>query len=117
MKNNIFLILLSITFLSCKFGLKATPENIVGKWNIIEAKRNGQATKTLESAYFEFNDNHQVTSNILQSAGPSHFELEDDVLIINDLQPVSFNITEFNQDTMSVNGVFGNYQLELLLAK
>jgi hypothetical protein len=108
---------LSFCFISCKSGLNATKENIAGHWNIVQAERDGTPTKTLESGFFDFTKEGMVSSNLLPSSEPMPYILESNILKIDGDMPFSFTILEMANDTINMEGLMGNYKVELTLAK
>ena len=50
---------------------------LTGKWELVEASRNGDATNTLADLYFEFDDAGSLNTNMPTMEGASKYELDD----------------------------------------
>lgn len=61
------------------------PQNIdillPGRWELDEAKRDGQPAESLTGLYYEFDENGQMRSNLPVGAGESQYELDGATLM------------------------------------
>lgn len=67
-----------VLFAACQNETKDTnyEELILGRWELIEALRDGKPTETLTGIYFEFKPEGRVVSNLAGQEEESKFELE-----------------------------------------
>jgi hypothetical protein len=118
MSNKVILTILFIcSLIGCKQNAEINSETLEGKWSVLQASRDGQPTKTLESAYFDFTKNGKVSSNILQSTDNIDYSIDGNFIHIKDATPFTLAITNFQKDTMNAEGLLGSYKVELQLAK
>jgi hypothetical protein len=118
--------MIRISTLMCLFffcflllGCKKTiiqPNDLVGYWSIINASRDDVPTQLLESGYFIFSENKMI-SNILTSTDSLNYTLAEDKISIQDQNPIIFELTKFQNDTLSMTGLLNNLKFDLELKK
>ena len=75
-------------------------ELILGRWEIQQAFRDGQATETLDKLYFEFFKDGQMRTNLM-GAETATYELEDSQLYQRDSQmDIDYTIESIGDSTM-----------------
>ena len=102
-------VLVSIIFiLGCGDSVKPIEQKILtGTWNIIDAKRNQKATKSLDSGYITFEDNNQIFSNILASDQDWTYEVIDNTIQISGKEDIKLHVIDHRTDTLEVAGAMG----------
>jgi len=57
-----------------------TKDQLLGRWEIIEATRNGNPTETLDDLFFEFSEEGIMRSNILGASYKATYEIRADAI-------------------------------------
>ncbi len=117
MRCIIFFIIGFISLFACKQSVHLKPIDLKGKWNFAKAFRNGKEAKTLENAYFEFQDDKSVLSNLFEAQGMATFTVDKAKLIIHDKTPLELDIIEFSNDSMHLTGKMNSFDMEFHLVK
>lgn len=65
-------------FSACGDDAAVQSSELVGRWEIKEAFRDGKATDTMEGMYFEFSEDGQLVTNMTGAAETYSFELDGD---------------------------------------
>ncbi len=110
-------LLVSIALSSCKQAVDLKPSDLKGKWNFSKAFRNGKQAKTLESAFFEFQDDKSVSSNLFIEKQTTTFTVENSKLVINDELPLEFEVVAFSKDSLQLKGQMNSFEMEFHLVK
>lgn len=112
----IFIFLSIIMFLlSCK-NSNPSYEDINGEWSIIEAKRNGRITRTLENVYFKFDSTPKMQTNILGEDQSYPINYDFPSIEIESSQLNKLNVISLVEDTLILSTRIDKfkYDLELL---
>lgn len=72
------LILSSVLISSCGDDNAVQEADLLGRWEITEASRDGKATDTMEGMYFAFAEGGQLTTNMTGTDETYRFELDGD---------------------------------------
>jgi hypothetical protein len=94
---------LLMTFIACKSDSKDTNygELIIGRWEIVEALRNGRPTETLTGAFLEFLPKGRMNSNIGGMQGESAYTIEGNVISSkSERLPVDYNILHLGDSSL-----------------
>jgi hypothetical protein len=116
MKLTLALAVFVITFSSCN-STSLKPLDLKGKWNFSKVMRNGKESKTMESAFFVFQDDKSVSSNLFQIGELTTFTIDNSKLIINDVTPLEFEISKFSKESMELTGKMNGFDMEFFLVK
>ena len=103
MKNSSILVLvLFITIISaCKPDKNNAPELLLGRWEVIEASRNGRPTESLADLYFEFTHDGKLMTNVTGIPEEGTYEVRgDQVLQRNTQLDADYNIEEITEDKL-----------------
>lgn len=109
----IFLLPLIMLAWSCKNSSGIEQEGLYGKWDIVNAKRNGKDTPYLRGGYFIIEPNGLMTVNITGSDERGNYNLENNILTLNDEQ--NFLIEKLHQDSMMIRYTSDTKQTFLIL--
>jgi hypothetical protein len=110
-----FFIFLCFTIISCNNSIKANA-NLQGKWEIINASRNGRNTLTLEKGYFEFWNNDSIETNILGEILKTNYELKNNIIFTSsELSTIS--VVKAKLDTIFLETEISNYLFSFTLVK
>ncbi len=109
----IFLLPLILLVWSCKNNAGIEQEGLYGKWDIVNAKRNGKETPYLRGGYFIIEPNGLMTVNITGSDERGDYNLENNILTLNDEK--NFLIEKLHQDSMMVRYTSDTKQTFLIL--
>ncbi|MCB0641955.1 MAG: hypothetical protein KDC44_09965 [Phaeodactylibacter sp.] len=76
-------------------------DQLIGRWEVIQALRNDQPTETMTDFYLEFGADNRMTSNLNGAAEQVPYELKDKVIHQkSDRMPVDFNIVDLSDSLM-----------------
>ena len=102
-------------FISCQ--LEKEKINLQGKWNIVNANRNGKPTSTLEHAYFDFLSDSLLMTNILREDITVNYEIRDNKIWQSGSTPLVYHIVEIVQDSLVLETKIKNYDFIFYLKK
>jgi len=95
----------------------ATPNDIIGKWELVEGYRNGRLTESLTDTYFEFFMEGNMRTN-LGTVGDSDYILKDNIIAqSNDRFSVDYTIEEFGDSTLVLSMIMRNFPFLLKLKR
>ena len=66
---------------SCGDDNAITTTDLVGRWQIQNATRNGEPTTTMEGMYFEFSDDGKLLTNMTGAEEAYTYELDGDAIL------------------------------------
>jgi hypothetical protein len=112
-----FILILLVTNLGCKNDDKAFQKDIIGMWDVYAAQINNKPSGFMEDAWFKFNADATVESNVFEDGGVKNYEIKSGNLIINTKDKFSLNITMAGKDTMYLDGKLKYYYMEYFMAK
>lgn len=84
--------------------------NIIGKWNVVNADRNGSRTSTLEDAYFQFNADSTMVTNILRRDLTTGYTIRDRTIVQNTNSPLAFDIVDLIGDSLILSSKIRDYE-------
>lgn len=92
-------------------------KQIQGKWNVANAERNGKATSTLEDAFFLFEGDSLLTTNILRSIISVPYKLKDQKILQSGMPPIEYEIEEIFEDSLILSTQIRDYHFKFFLAR
>jgi hypothetical protein len=109
--------LFMLLLIACKDNKEAKyAEEINGKWNVVRSELNNKPSKSMENAFFHFEKNNTVKSNIFEEAAVP-FKLEGPKVTIGSQQPMALDITYFEGDSMVLEGNYSLYFVRFFMKK
>jgi len=123
--KGLLLIILLANILSCKSDenghgneqVVLKENELVGKWNIIKANRNGKETKSLESGYFNFKNGQIVTTNIFGTKDSVPYSFSEKNIMINTQMPLDIKVVKISGDTMIFNSKMRMFDMEFYVVR
>jgi hypothetical protein len=88
---------------SCKPGSDIEQEALYGKWDILNAKRNGNETHYLRGGYVIIDSNGTMTINLTGSEEKGPYVITDKTIRVNDSK--EFMIESLKTDSMTMRYV------------
>ena len=94
-------------------------EDILGAWEIVSAERDGKTTETLNGAYFEFDANDLLTTNLLgrEESSPFEFNIERAQIVQKGSSHLSFVISELSDDEMRLQTSIREIPFNIMLSR
>lgn len=93
-------------------------EKILGRWEIVEAKRNGDLTESLAGLFFEFQTGGAMRTNLSATEETAAYELQDNKILQRQSQiEADYTIEAVTDSTMTLTTTLRNYNFRFLLAK
>ena len=126
MKRSIQLWFAFFAFLAVAAGVSACKtekqedysEKILGRWEIVEAKRNGDLTESLAGLFFEFQPGGAMRTNLSATEETAAYELQGDKILQRQSQiEADYTIEAVTDSTMTLTTTLRNYNFRFLLAK
>jgi len=118
MKPTIVFLLLTLTafFFTCQ----SEPDNaellLQGRWEIQNAYRNGQPTRTLEGLFFEFTKAGIMKTNLPISAENAAYEMDDGTIRQIDVdEPLQFEILSITDSTLTLGSEIRDFDFRFVL--
>lgn len=93
-------------------------EKILGRWELLEAKRNGDPTESLIGLFFEFQTGGAMRTNLSATEETAAYELQDNKILQRQSQiEADYTIEEITDSTMTLTTTLRNYNFRFLLKK
>lgn len=105
---------------ACQSDSKDTnyQELIIGRWEIVEAIRNGRPTETLTGAYMEFFSNGRMVSNIAGAEEESPFSVNGATLTSkSERMAVDYDIQYLGDSSMVLKAIIRDIPFQFTLAR
>lgn len=117
--NHILVLMLTITFWGCTNEEPVfQKDNILGRWEIKEATRNGKPTESLDQLFFEFFADGTMTTNLSGTRESANYEIEEDQIFQRESQfDVDYTIRNLSDSTLDLTTQLRDYFFKLSLAK
>lgn len=117
--NHIIVLLLSIIFWSCESEEPAFENNdLLGRWEIKEATRNGRSTESLDELFFEFFADGNMTTNLGGFQESATYEIEDNVIMQRESQfDVDYTIKGISDTSLQLSTQLRDYYFKFNLLK
>lgn len=103
---------------ACKSEPDDTAQLLTGRWELIEATRDGQPSETLQDLYFEFLPDGQLNTNI--AGGPESALYELDKKTVRQRQSrieADYTIEEISDSLLVLSAKIRDYAFRFRLAK
>ncbi|MFT4761267.1 MAG: hypothetical protein ACI9XO_000777 [Paraglaciecola sp.] len=111
----------SLSFVACNLdGAQEaeTTQLLQGRWDLLEAYRNGKKTETLTGTFFEFTPENKLTYNLAGSREAVTYELDGQTLTpIDSRQKVTFAIEELDGEKLTLSMMMRNTPFKFILTK
>jgi hypothetical protein len=125
MSSKFSFILLFATFWlsSCQSDGPKTPvfekDNILGRWEISKAWRNGKTTETLTGTYYEFDEAGTMKTNLTPTTMEQVYEysLSGNEIKQKGEPPITYTIDSLTPNFLAMNMVINNFPFKLELNK
>lgn len=103
---------------SCSEEDQTTRDQLIGRWELVEASRNGKPTQSLDGLYFVFEAEGEMETNLNMQAERGEFELADDNIrqIGTSIEP-NYRIESISDSTMRLYTRLRNVQFRFDLVK
>lgn len=112
------LILSFLFVLGCKSEPVNNTDQLIGRWDIREAKRNGQATESLDQLYFEFFQDGNMKTNILGADEEATYELDNKTIRQRESQmPIDYTIESISDTSLIMNATINRFNFRFQLGK
>jgi len=110
-----------LCFVACKSDVPVEPvetDQLVGKWDVFFVSRNGKETKTTENAYFEFQADNQIKSNLFPDEFSRTFQLDNDKISIDSTELLKFlEIDNLANDTLILDTKIKSFEMQFKLKR
>lgn len=93
----------------------ATVDQLVGKWNLASASRNGLATNTMDGAFFNFSEG-ELNTNWLGAPSTTSFELDDNT-ITTEGNEIVYSIEKLSPTVLELTTTYRSYRFSFTLTK
>lgn len=104
-------------FTSCKTEVtQLNKEELKAKWTIVEAKRNGKLTSTLDEAFFIISDS-TIFHNLNGESLTSSYSLNKNVISMNDELIHSMDIIKLLNDTLITKTKISDFRFDFTMIK
>lgn len=118
MKRIIYLFYLNLFLMACQDDrAKISTQDLLGKFEIIEAKRNGEVTRLLSGGYFEFQNDTIMSTNIKGDTIKHLYQLKGHNLSTSGKDPMDFKLRMHSKDTIILKSKIGKSDFEFLTIK
>ena len=111
----LFVFLLAIW--ACSDSASVKKDDLTGRWEVLEAKRNGKLTRTFSNAYFEFGPNEELSTNFSGELITAPFSLEEMDIVQEGDVPVRYSIVEWADSSFIMSFNLHDFRFEFLLAR
>ena len=105
MKLSFFVLVLSVVVLvmgSCTSDNGMHEEDLVGKWQVVQAQRNGKSTELVNGATFVFDEKGIMKTDITGAEDAGSFTLNEPVLTYHGKKDVLYTLNKLTQDSMQL---------------
>ncbi|MEZ5055473.1 MAG: hypothetical protein R2879_00400 [Saprospiraceae bacterium] len=111
-------LLSTFVFLSCQPEEKDYSKELIGHWDVTQAKREGKITSTLEEAYFEFSSKDEMILNLSGLPQRAKYSLNGSSFSVTGTNmDAEYNIENLNGDSMVVTADILGKEFEFSLVK
>jgi len=91
-------------------------DDIIGKWDLMEAKRNGKITESLADAYLQFDTAENLTTNLFGATAKQQVSWQDSTVTVAD-SSVSYHISTLESDTLMLSFDIQRYLFDLTFVR
>ncbi|MEZ5043172.1 MAG: hypothetical protein R2828_24965 [Saprospiraceae bacterium] len=109
-------------FLLSPFGCKnestGNSELLLGRWDIREAKRNGQTTESLDQLFFEFFQDGSMRTNILGTVEEATYQFDNTTLKQRESQvEIDYNVESLTDSFLVMTATINRFNFQFRLGK
>jgi len=115
--HGFFIILIAVVLHSCKTDDTYLNKQILGYWDVYGSEINNKPNDFMKNAWFHFESNNNVTSNLFENEQSRIFDISNGKLNINTKDNFSMEIAKLENDTMFLEGKLKYYYMEYFLVK
>ena len=114
-----FLSLMAFTiFLGCKKDAKTNEDILWGRWEIVDASRNGSRTETLDELYFVFGEDGSLETNIAGSPEMATYSVKENLIQQRESRlEADYLIEQITDSTLMLATELRTFRFRLLLKK
>ena len=106
-----------LLFFACKSDKPiATPEQLAGKWNIVQATKEGKIFEAISGGYFDFGKDAKFETNIPSLPSGSNFTLKDGIISFQS-DTIKYTISHLNDSTLVVDSNIRNTKFQFTCKK
>jgi hypothetical protein len=117
MRTTIVLIVLVSAF-SCKKEADDKSELILGRWDIVEASRNGRPTESLADLYFEFFQDGNMRTNLTGSTATAAYQIDKNLIKQRNSQvDADYKIESLSDSTLILTTELRGFSFRFVLGK
>lgn len=118
LKTTLVFTLLINFFWACTPEAEDLTKDLIGRWDISEATRNGKPAPSLADLYFEFFNDGSMRTNISGVEEEAVYQLENRKLLQRESQlQLDYDIEEINDSTLVLSTVTRGFTIRILLEK
>lgn len=88
-----------------------------GRWHVVSAERNGRTTSTLEDAYFFFENDSILYTNILRNNISVNYRVQENQILQGGAQSIVYDIVEISDDSLILSSKIRDYDFKFFLVK
>ncbi len=103
--------------LSCKNEPHLAENDLLGKWIVSEASRDGEPTETLKDAYFDFVDESRMESNVDRRTASYNYTFENGLIKQSGSMNVDYRVILLNDSAMVLGTNIRNYDFIFTLVR
>lgn len=103
--------------IGCQDGPSIEIAKLEGKWVVYSAKRNRKLTTTLNEAYFFFQENNKLLTNIMGEDEESSFTLKSDVIHVDNKAKHKYTIDNLTDETLILKTKIQNFYFEFSMLR
>lgn len=103
--------------LSCKNEPHLAENDLLGKWIVSAASRDGEPTETLKDAYFDFVDESRMESNIDRRTASYNYTFENGLIKQSGSMNVDYRVILLNDSAMVLGTNIRNYDFIFTLVR
>ncbi len=102
---------------ACRRDVQVKADNLQGRWIVQEAYRNEVLTKTLENAYFEFNTESAMSTNLWPDALEISYAIDGNMLLQKSEEVVTYTIQKLTTDSLELSSTIRNYRFYFVMVR
>lgn len=113
-----YLFLLSLCY-ACQNEDQVHSHQLLGRWALVSALRNGQPTDALEGIYFDFRKPHQMETNFTQDNLPKSgpYTVQEDTLTLTSGDTFFYRIESISENNLQLRADWRGFDFQLMLKK
>ena len=112
------ILLVLLTQLACTSDENTNADQLLGRWEIYEATRNGRPTESLAELFFEFAPEGKMRTNITGAATDASYQLSKNQILQRDSDiDIDYNIEQMQDSTLIISTELRGYAFRFILNK